>query len=119
MEVTALTKYVRISPKKAREVARVLPGRDANEALELLAFIPRKAAREFRKTLQSAIANAENNHSLVSDDLVIHKAMVDEGPAMKRFRPVARGSAHPYKKRMSHFRIVLTEKAEAPAETAN
>ena len=116
MEVTAYTKYVRISPKKAREVARVLPGRAADEALELLRFIPRKAAREFRKTLQSAIANAESNHNVSANELVIKEAIVDEGPAFKRFQPVARGSAHPYKKRTSHFRINLTEKAEEPAE---
>lgn len=115
MEVTALTKYQRISPKKAREVARELVGMPANEALDLLKFIPRKAARMFYKTLHSAIANAENNHDLSSDDLIVKSAIIEEGPAMKRFKPVARGSAHPIRKRTSHFRIVLSEKVEAPA----
>jgi large subunit ribosomal protein L22 len=109
MEVTSLSKFTRISPKKAREVARSIQGRPANEALELLAFIPRKSARLLRKTLQSAIANAENNHNLASDNLVIKSALVEEGPAFKRFKPVARGSAHPFKKRTSHLRIILAE----------
>lgn len=115
MEVTALTKYTRISPKKAREVSREIAGMPANEALELLKFIPRKAARLFYKTLHSAIANAENNHDLSSDDLVIKSAIVEEGPAMRRFKPAARGSAHPIRKRTSHLRVVLSEKAEEPA----
>ena len=109
MEVVAYTKYSRISPKKAREVAREVQGRPANEALELLKFIPRKAARLLRKTLHSAVANAENNHNLNSDDLVIKEAIVEEGPAFRRFKPAARGSAKPIRKRTSHLRIVLTE----------
>lgn len=109
MEVTSITRYSRISPKKAREVARVLRGRSANEALELLKFIPRKAARLLHKTLNSAIANAENNFNLNSGDLVISEAVVEEGPAFKRFKAAARGSAKPIRKRTSHLRIVLTE----------
>jgi len=100
---------MRISPKKAREVARVLPGRKASDAVSLLKYIPRKAARMFDKTLKSAMANAENNLNLSADDLFIREAIVDEGPALKRFRPCARGSAHPYKKRMSHLRITLSD----------
>lgn len=109
MEVIAYTKYSRISPKKAREVANELSGRPANEALELLKFIPRKAARLLHKTLHSAVANAENNHNLNSDDLVIKEAIVEEGPAFRRYKPAARGSAKPIRKRTSHLRIVLTE----------
>lgn len=100
---------MRISPKKARDIARILPGRKATEGVSLLKYIPRKAARMFSKTLQSAISNAENNSNLSSEDLFIKEAIVDEGPALKRFRPCARGSAHPYKKRMSHLRITLTD----------
>lgn len=109
MEVIAYTKYSRISPKKAREVAKELRGRPANEALELLKFIPRKSARLIHKTLHSAVANAENNHNLNSDDLVVKDAIVEEGPAFRRFKPAARGSAKPIRKRTSHLRIVLTE----------
>lgn len=109
MEVTAHTKYSRISAKKAREVARELKGRPANEALELLRFIPRKAARLLHKTLHSAVANAENNHNLNSDALIIKEAIVEEGPAFRRFKPAARGSAKPIRKRTSHLRITLVE----------
>jgi large subunit ribosomal protein L22 len=109
MEVTAYTKYSRISATKAREVARELKGRPANEALELLRFIPRKAARLLHKTLHSAVANAENNHNLNSDELIIKEAIVEDGPAFRRFKAAARGSAKPIRKRTSHFRITLTE----------
>jgi large subunit ribosomal protein L22 len=109
MEIKSYSKYMRISPKKAREVARILPGRKATEGVSLLKYIPRKAARMLNKTLRSAMANAENNANLNADDLTILEAIVEEGPALKRFRPCARGSAHPYKKRMSHLRITLTD----------
>jgi len=109
MDIRSYSKYMRISPKKAREVARVLPGRSATEAISLLKYIPRKAARMLSKTLRSAMANAENNANLNADDLIIREAIVEEGPSLKRFRPCARGSAHPYKKRMSHLRITLTD----------
>lgn len=111
MEVKALTKYSRMSPKKVRDITRVIQGQPANEALETLRFIPRKSARLVAKTLKSAIANAENNHNLASDDLLILKAVVDEGPVFKRYQPVARGSAHPITKRTSHIQIVLAPKA--------
>ena len=115
MEVTALTKFTRISPKKAREVSREIVGLPAGEALELLKFIPRKGARLIAKTLASAIANAENNHNLSSDALVVKSATIDEGPAFKRFKPVARGSAHPIRKRTSHIKVVLAEQTAANA----
>lgn len=117
MEVQALTKYTRMSPKKVREVAREIQGRPAQEALDLLRFIPRKSARLIHKTLTSAVANAENNHNLSSDDLHVKFALIEEGPALKRFRPVARGSAHPIRKRTSHIRIVLTDEVAETTET--
>ena len=116
MEVQALTKYTRMSPKKVRDVTRAIQGRAAAEALEILRFIPRKSARLIHKTLTSAVANAENNHNLSADNLIVKRALVEEGPVLKRFRPVARGSAHPIRKRTSHIRIVLTD--EAPKATA-
>lgn len=111
MEVQALTRFQRISPKKAREVARAIQGLPANEAAERLQFIPRKAARMIGKTLHSAIANAENNHDLSSTDLVVHRALIEEGPSLKRFRAGARGSAKPRQHRLSHLRIVLSDGA--------
>ena len=98
-----------MSPLKVRKVARAIQGRNAAEALEILSHIPRKSARLIGKTLKSAIANAENNNNLSSDSLKIKSTIIEQGPAFKRFRPAARGSAHPYKKRTSHIRIVLTD----------
>ena len=83
MEIKSYSKYMRISPKKAREVARILPGKKATEGVSILKFIPRKAARLFGKTLRSAMANAENNSNLNADDLIISEAIVESGPALK------------------------------------
>jgi len=109
MEIQAVTKYVRMSPKKVREVANEIQGQNATVALSNLQFIPRKSARLIAKTLKSAVANAENNNNLSSDSLVVHRALVEAGPVLKRFRAGARGSAKPIKKRTSHIRIVLTD----------
>ena len=109
MEVQALTKYVRLSPKKAHEITREIQGLRAGEAQQLLQFIPRKSARLVAKTLHSAIANVENNHNQPGDDLIISKAVIEQGPTLKRFRAGARGSAKPIKKRTSHIRIVLSD----------
>lgn len=108
MEVKAVTKYVRISPEKAREVARLLQGKDVSDALGTVDFIPKKGARLMSKTLRSAIANAENNHDLDQEDLYVKEASVGPGPMMKRFIPKARGMAGRILKRTSHFRIVLS-----------
>ena len=107
MEIKSHSKYMRISPKKAREVARVLPGRKASDAVALLKYIPRKAARMFDKTLRSAMANAESNLNLSADDLFIRDAIVDEGPALKRFRPRAQGRATRIRKRTSHLKVII------------
>jgi len=116
MEVQALTKYVRMSPKKMREVSREIQGRPVSQALDLLRFIPRKSARLIHKTLSSAIANAENNHGLSAKNLVIKSALIESGPVIKRFQPVSRGSAHPILKRTTHLRIVLSDGAASKAE---
>ncbi|WP_415910253.1 50S ribosomal protein L22 [Oleiharenicola sp. Vm1] len=109
MEIQALTKYARMSPKKVREVANEIQGRSVPEATDLLSLIPRKSARLLAKTLKSAVANAENNHNLSADKLVVHRALVECGPVLKRFKAGARGSAKPRVKRMSHLRIVLSD----------
>ncbi len=109
MEVQSLTKFARMSDKKVRDITRRIKGMNAGQALEVLNLIPRKSARLVAKTLASAIANAENNNGLSSANLKIKLASVDGGVAFKRFRPVARGSAHPYKKRTSNIRIVLSD----------
>ena len=109
MEVQALTRNARMSPKKVREVARTIQGRMANDAVEYLTLIPRKSARLIAKTLRSAIANAENNNNLASDSLTVKSAVVENGPVLKRFKAGARGTAMPRRKKMSHLRIVVTD----------
>jgi large subunit ribosomal protein L22 len=118
MLVTSTYKFARISAFKAREVTREIQGHSASEALDLLAFSPKKAALLVKKTLKSAIANAENNAELRVDTLLVKEAVVGEGPTFKRFRPRARGSASPIRKRTSHIRIVLSDELvpEAPAK---
>ena len=109
MEVQALTRYARMSPKKVREVARTIQGRKAPDAIDLLTLIPRKSARLIAKTLKSAIANAENNNNLSADNLTVKSAVVENGPVLKRFKAGARGTAMPRRKKMSHIRIVLSD----------
>lgn len=113
MQVEAITKHVRMSPSKARDLARAIQSRTVAEALRITQFNARKAATYLGKTLKSAIANAENNAGLSADDLVVEKAHVEQGPSMKRYWPRARGSASPILKRTSHIRIVLTDKKAA------
>lgn len=110
-EVQAISKYVRMSHLKLRQVAREIQGMRAVQALDLLRFISRKSARLIQKTLQSAIANAENNHDLSSNLLVINSIVIQQGPSWKRFRPSARGMAHRYKKGTSHIHIKLTSQS--------
>jgi large subunit ribosomal protein L22 len=98
-----------MSPKKVREVARLIQGRAVNEAIDFLTLIPRKSSRLLVKTLKSAVANAENNNSISADQLVVHRALVENGPVLKRFKAGARGSAKPRVKRMSHLRIILSD----------
>ena len=109
MEVQALTRYARMSPKKMREVANTIQGRKAPEAVDYLGLIPRKSARLIAKTLKSAIANAENNNNLSADSLIVKIAIIENGPVLKRFKAGARGTAMPRRKKMSHIRIVLSD----------
>jgi large subunit ribosomal protein L22 len=109
MEIQALTRYARMSPKKMREVVRTIQGRKAPEAVDLLTLIPRKSARLIAKTLKSAIANAENNNNLSADTLIVKSAVIENGPVLKRFKAAARGSAAPRRKKMSHIRIILSD----------
>jgi large subunit ribosomal protein L22 len=118
MQVTSTYRFARISAFKAREVTREIQGHSASEALDLLTFSPKKAALLVKKTLKSAIANAENNAELKVDTLLVKEAVVGEGPTFKRFRARARGSASPLRKRTSHIRIVLSDELvpEAPVK---
>ena len=106
--VTAKSKYVRQSPYKLRLVLNLIRGLPVSEALDILKFTKRRAADEISQVVESAIANAENNFGLSSNDLYISKATADEGPTLKRFRPRARGRAGRINKRTSHLVIELT-----------
>ena len=106
--VRAYARYVRTSARKARMVCGHLRGKSVQEARAILAFTPREVARDWSKLLESAVANAESNHELLEDDLIVREAYADEGPTIKRFRPRAMGRATPIRKRTSHLTITLT-----------
>ena len=114
MEVQALTRNTRMSPKKMREVTRQIQGRRVPDAVDLLALIPCKSARLVLKTLKSAIANAENNPkvNLTADQLTVFRALIENGTALRRYKAGPRGSAMPRRKKMSHIRIVLSDEAK-------
>ncbi len=110
--VRAHARYVRTSARKARMVCGHLRGKSIHEARAILAFTPREVARDWSKLLESAVANAESNHELLEDDLIVREAYADEGPTIKRFRPRAMGRATPIRKRTSHLTIALSADAK-------
>jgi len=118
MEVRSVYKYARISPKKARDVAREIQGLPVSDAIDTLNFTPKKAAFLIGKTLKSAVANAENNHDLAADSLHVKEANISEGPSSRRFKPRARGSASAIRKRTSHIYIILTDEVEVEEKPA-
>ena len=113
MRVRAQAKWVRTSARKARLVLDHIRGRTVPEARTILAFTSRAAATDIEKVLRSAVANAEANHNLIGDDLVVKTVYVDEGPMIKRWRARARGRAVRVRKRTCHITLTL-----APAKTA-
>jgi ribosomal protein L22 len=108
--VRAQAKYVRTSARKARLVCDHIRGKSVQEARAILALTPRHVARDWSKLLESAVANAENNHELIGDELRIASVTADEGPTLKRYRPRAMGRATRIRKRTSHLTILLTPK---------
>jgi ribosomal protein L22 len=106
--VRARSRYVRSAPRKARLVMGHIRGKDVEQARAILAHAPRAVAEDILKLLNSAIANAESAYELGPEELRVVKAVVDEGPTIKRFRPRALGRATPIKKRTSHMTIELT-----------
>jgi ribosomal protein L22 len=106
--VNARARFVRVAPRKARLVADQVRGLPLEDALPLLRFSTRSAAQDIRKLLESAAANAEANHDLVADDLLIKDIHVDEGPTLRRYRPRALGRATRINKRTSHIAVALT-----------
>jgi ribosomal protein L22 len=106
--VRASARYVRIAPRKARLIADQVRGLHIEKARALLQFSPRGAAEDIHKLIDSAAANAENNHDLIGDEMKVSSITVDEGPTLKRFRPRALGRATPIHKRTSHIAVALT-----------
>ena len=106
--VKASARYVRIAPRKARLIADQVRGLHIEKARALLQFSPRGAAHPIHKLINSAAANAENNHDLIGDEMRVSSITVDEGPTLRRYRPRAMGRATPINKRTSHIKVALT-----------
>ena len=109
-EAVATLKNARISARKVKIVADLIRGKDAKEALAIVKFTPKASSEIIEKLLKSAIANAENNHGMKSNNLYVAEIFANQGPTLKRIRPAAKGSAVRIRKRTSHITIVLKEK---------
>jgi len=114
MEIKSTTRYARFSPKKGRDVAREIVGLSVSDAIDTLTFTPKKAAFLINKTLKTAVADAENNFDLDAENLIVKEATVTAGPAFRRFKPRARGSASAIKKRTSHITVTVVQGDLAP-----
>jgi large subunit ribosomal protein L22 len=109
-EAKAMAWQVRVSTDKARQVLELIRGRKASDAIVALKFTPNRSARYIEKVLKSALSNAEHNLGLDIDKLFVVKATADQGPYMKRFRPVSHGRAHAFRRHTSHITVVVAEK---------
>ncbi len=109
MQIKFKLNYLRITPRKTRQIADLIRGKMAEEAINILEFVARKPTIPILKLLKSAIDSAKKNFQIDSSNLYISKITVDEGPKLKRFLPVSRGMAHPLWKRTSHITLVLSE----------
>ena len=109
-EAVATLNYARISSRKVKVVADLIRGKDVNEALAIVKFTPKASSEIIEKLLKSAIANAENNHNMDSNNLYVAEIYANQGPTLKRIRPAAKGSASRIRKRTSHITIKLREK---------
>ena len=110
MRVSATAKYLRGSTRKANLITRAIVGQRVEDAAALLRFMPQHAAKDIAAVLKSATANAENNHNLSAEDLVVADAVADEGPTIKRWRERAQGRAFPIHKPMTHITIVVADR---------
>jgi len=109
MEVKAVSKYVRISPRKVRLLVDAIKGKPVETALEILKFMPQKAASIVEKVIHSAVANADQHHDMDIDSLVIRNVVADQGPTLKRFKARARGRGTRILKRTAHITVILAE----------
>lgn len=113
MEAKAVARYVRVAPRKARLVVDLIRGKSVDDARAILRFSPRAAAEVVEKVLNSAVANAERNLHVKSEDLVVASTFVDEGPTLKRVQPRAMGRAFRINKRTSHITVVVGQREGA------
>lgn len=111
MQARAVARYIRVSPFKARQVVDLIRGKDVREARAILKYTNKKAAPLIAKVMNSAVANAEHNFDMDSDDLYISEIYVDEGPTLKRIKPRAYGRGDMMKHRTSHITVVVKERA--------
>ncbi len=118
MEIFALSKSVRVAPRKVRLVADAIRKLSLEEALRTLSVLDKRGGVSLEKTLKSAIANAVNNKNLKQESLVIKSIDVLEAPSYKRFHPSTRGRVHPYKRRGSHIKVILESISKTENETA-
>ncbi len=110
MDVQAKGRYVRVSPRKARLVADLVRGKNAEQAIDILKFTPKKAAKDITKVIKSAVSNAEENHGVRDVSVLkIKEIKVDGGPVLKRYMPRAYGRATMIRKKTSHITVVLSE----------
>lgn len=112
MQAKAIARYVRISPRKVRQVVDLIRGKKVSDALAILQFTPNGATEPVTKVLQSAVANAEHNYEMDGDSLFVAEVFVDQGPTLKRIKPRAMGRADQIRKRTSHITVVVGEKKE-------
>lgn len=115
MEAKAVEKYIRMSPRKIRYVVDMIKLRKIEDAVDVLSLTPKKAAVIVKKAIQSAVANATENHKMKEEDLFISKILVNEGPTLKRFRPRARGRSTRIRKRTSHLSVYVSNGKEEEA----
>jgi large subunit ribosomal protein L22 len=117
MDYKAIHRYADMSARKVRPFAALIRGKPADEAIELLKFLPNKSARLLEQVLKSALGNAEDKGARNIEDLFVAESRVDGGPMMKRIQPRARGTAYPIKRRCSHIHIVLSDGEPIPEPT--
>lgn len=112
MEAKAIARFVRISPRKVKLVAELIRGKSVDESLTILRFVPKSAATVLEKVVKSALANAAQLPGINTENLYVAKAVADQGPVLKRFRPRAMGRATPVLRRTSHITVILKEKED-------
>lgn len=112
MEAKAVEKYIRISPRKIKYVVDMIKSKPVEDAIDILSLTPKRAAVVVKKAIESAVANATENHKMKEEDLFILKILVNEGPTLKRFKPRARGRATRIRKRTAHLSVYVSDGKE-------